>query len=228
MLSLEDLKQLNIISYHKHLWKNYGIIKEYSNWLSGLNCCLFNYKNTIVICFVGTKSLQDFCNDMGMLAGIIPAQAKQGLKILHEIKKTYSNVLLTGHSLGASVVQYIASQHNNKCICFSPFGTRLFNSHTCNNVINYGMESDIIYMSNLENQIGQIYLIENPKNKYHFIKDGKINYSLLANKSLRLNIGITGHSLEQYNNFNKALQVDMRLLQKYMVQNYCRTGLIQK
>ena len=228
MLSVEDLKQLNIVAYQKNLWKDYGIIEEYKYWISGFNCCLFKYKNNIVLCFIGTKGVQDIVNDLTRISGIVPSQAKQALKIYNEIKSKYSNIILTGHSLGASIAQYMASQTNNKAICFSPFGIKLFNSGRFNNIINYGMESDLIYMSNLENQIGQVYLLENPKNKYHFIKHGKINYPLLANKSLRLDIGIQGHSLEQYGSLSKALQVDMQLLNKFIIQNYCRTGLIQK
>ena len=84
------------------------------------------------------------------------------------------------------------------------------------------MESDIVYMSNLENQVGKTYIIENPQNKYHFIKQGKINYRLVVNKSLRLDIGYTGHTLEEYRSFSQACLLDWNLFNKCLIQHYCK------
>lgn len=208
MLSLEDLKQLNIISYKSRKTQlEYGLIENYNDVHSGLNSCLYNYKNSIVLCFVGTNGIQDICNDKYMNNNIIPEQARKAQEIYNKVNKKYKDFILTGHSLGGSVAQILGAIFGNATVCFSPFGTSEFNCGKFNNITNYGMETDAVFIRNIDKQIGKTYIIPSIKTDKHFIINGQINYKALALGKTKM-FSPRGHLLEGYNSFSKAVLLD--------------------
>lgn len=222
MLSSEDLKQLNIISYNSKNAQKYGLVKEYKCWHSGLNCCLFNYKNNIILCFVGTHGIQDILADVKLAMSLIPKQAEQAIPIYEQVRNKYQDFIITGHSLGGSIAQILGSRYGNKTFCFSPFGTKLFNKGYHKSVVNYGMESDAVYVRNIENQIGDSYLIPNPKTNNHFIVNGQINYKAIILGKNKM-ISLRGHFLEDYEKLSSGLLLNESELYRQIISKYIKT-----
>lgn len=227
MLSLEELKQINIDCYNLNKNKTkYTVIKEFTNKITGLNCYFLSVKGNNVLCFVGSHGVQDIVDDYKLFKGQMPVQAKQGLAIYKELQQKYSNILVTGHSLGGSVAQVIGATYGCLTYCFSPFGMGQHINKTCKNIINYGVETDIVYMINLEYQIGEIFLIESDKTNSSFFCNHNLNYLELGNKMLRVTLLFNGHLLQDYPAFSKAKLVDQAVLQKAIVQHYCKPGYV--
>lgn len=224
MISHEELKQINIASYNKHKDQRskFGFIKCIDDSWTGFNSVLYNYKNNIIWCFVGTFGALDYLNDFSMYKGKITSQARKAQEIYVKLKDLYDNPIITGHSLGASTAQIIGAIFGNDTICFSPYGTALFNHGHHRNIINYGVETDAIFMRNIENQVGKTYIISSPDHNGSFIKNNKIDYKLLINKHLRISKGLKGHFLETYDLHTKVLFNESEYY-KFLKESYIRS-----
>lgn len=221
MITTQDLMNINLDGYQKE--HSYGFVKEDSCKLTGENACLYKYKQTTILCFIGTHNTMDYWNDLEMYLGKVPGQLKQAERLFMSLKQAYHDIVLTGHSLGGTIAQNLGAKYGNKTVCFSPYGFNAFHiTSSCNNVSNYGMESDRVFMGEIDCQLGKTYIIENPKNKYHFVKNGVINYALLVQKELRNDIRFKGHKLEEYNSLSKAVLLNRDSYNQALIHSYCR------
>lgn len=130
----------------------------------GNNETLFCVKGTDVSIQEIKATIKDLGADGKMLFGFIPAQAKSAQKYYEQIKNKYKNIIFTGYSLGASVVQILASQYNNETITFEAYGIKHLINCNPKNIINFGNNWDPIFMCNFINQVGNIYIIPGNKN----------------------------------------------------------------
>ena len=87
-----------------------------------------------------------------------------------------------------------------KTVTFGAYGTKqLIHSGSNNfyNIKNYGNVNDIVFVSNIDNQLGETYIINNSvTNNEKFYKTNKINK----------NIGLTEHFLSNIGDLSKAVK----------------------
>ena len=107
----------------------YRLIKNYSN----SHHLLYSGNNQLVISFRGTKEFKDIGTDIQLIVGKESESERfnNDLQYYDEIRETWpsKNIILTGHSLGGSIVLYIATKRNiYKGYAFNPgvsFSTNL-------------------------------------------------------------------------------------------------------
>lgn len=63
-------------------------------------------KDVTVLAFAGTDSVLDVLVDLQQLGGGMPAQYHQALELTLQYRRQYSNLYLTGHSLGGGLAAY--------------------------------------------------------------------------------------------------------------------------
>ncbi len=147
----------------------------------------------IVIVFRGTNNpFNDFVDsDIDMFLKKIPTQAKAALKFYYEVEAkckslgyNVEDIIITGHSLGGSLVQYICYLTGREGVTFNAFGVKdmvetfsvIKNKRV--NIRNYGNVNDWTFYHNLHQQLGETFVIDTNKyeteprlKKYHKIED---------------------------------------------------------
>lgn len=144
------------------------------------------YKNgVIVISMKGTKEARDWGSNIPMHLRILPEQYSEAQKFYEQTKKDFPNqrIVFTGHSLGGSLAQLMANNTGHEAVTFNAFGVGKIlekNKETAQNIRNYGNIHDKVFTLNLDNHIGETYIIssqfENSYDKkypfkYHFIEN---------------------------------------------------------
>jgi hypothetical protein len=152
---------------------------------AGFYANVYRVDDKLVIVFRGTNDFKDVGADAKMVFRSLSSQHREAVNyfeyIVNKYKDSYGddNVVLTGHSLGGSLAQYVAYKNNVKAVTFCAYGIknslpRYENDDTKlaladKNIKNYGNNRDPIFMSNIKNQIGQNLVI---KDDHKFYKDG--------------------------------------------------------
>ena len=146
-------------------------IKPYENKDTGFYAEAFYKNDKVVIAIRGTdmgrgrsELGKDGINDLNLSIKGIPAQYADAEKFYSEIKKTFPNqeIIFTGHSLGGSLSQILGSQFGEKAVTFNAFGvgdTYSPKFKYTKNIVNYGNSKDIVFTSNIDNQLGKTYVI---------------------------------------------------------------------
>ena len=144
------------------------------------------YKDgTVVISMKGTQEGWDWISNGQMGGKIFPIQYSDAKKFYQKTKKDFPNqkIVFTGHSLGGSLAQLMANNTGCEAITFNAFGVGKIlekNAKTAQNIRNYGNIHDWVFAQNLDNHIGETYIIssqfENNYDKkypqrYHFIEN---------------------------------------------------------
>ncbi len=145
----------------------------------------------------GKELAKDAWNDiqMGLL---LPDQMKDAERAYLETVKKYGkeNVILTGHSLGASEAQILGAKYGAETVTFAAYGTKSLIgveiNHT-NNITNYGNAEDGIFVKNIDNQIGKTMVL-NAKG----IKNG------IFKKYYSLQNSFPPHNIESYGDLSKG------------------------
>lgn len=156
----DKLSELNGSLYHKD-FEDWKLITTYSH-PSGLFIALYNAGNSTIFAIKGTDVLDthDWNADINLANKKIPSQYYAADKFYKQIQNTYSNIIFTGYSLGGSIAQMLGNEYNKETICFAPFGVGdiVKPKHTsC--IINFGNIYDIVFMSNLDKQLGILYIM---------------------------------------------------------------------
>lgn len=144
----------------------------------------FYKQKTIAIVFRGTDDIEsDGFDDIKMWLREIPLQYYDAMNFFYKIKKNNKNtkIVFTGHSLGGSIAQLFGNATGYETITFEAYGTGAFipfiNKDNLDNIRNYGHIKDKIFTSNIDNQVGKIYILENQARglskplKYHFLEN---------------------------------------------------------
>ena len=160
-------------------------IKPYENKDTGFYAEAFYKNDKVVIAIRGTdmgrgrsELGKDGINDLNLSIKGIPAQYSDAEKFYSEIKKTFPNqeIIFTGHSLGGSLSQILGSQFGEKAVTFNAFGvgdTYSPKFKYTKNIVNYGNPKDIVFTSNIDNQLGKTYMINDTESKEDYREQAK-------------------------------------------------------
>lgn len=121
----------------------------------------------IVIAFRGTerkdKRGRGLLNDINMACKILPAQLQNAFTMYKQVKKEYSNakITLTGDSLGGTLAALVAAETGAKAVTFSAYGAKdlIDSPKYTSNITNIGDTRDSIFMANVNQHIGNVYVI---------------------------------------------------------------------
>lgn len=121
----------------------------------------------LVIAFRGTE-LEDIKgrglrNDINMACKILPAQLQNAFTMYKQVKKEYPNakITLTGESLGGTLAALVAAETGAKAVTFSAYGAKdlIDSPKYTSNITNIGDTRDSIFMANVNQHIGNVYVI---------------------------------------------------------------------
>lgn len=174
--------------FNAYLTKENITSKEKTDEKWGFSAEVFEVDGKIVIAYRGTDDTKDRIADLKMGFFGETKQHKQALDYYKRVVNNYckdengnitKEIVLTGHSLGGSLAQYVAYINDEKAVTFCAYGMKnrlkkeeynelkMLNAE--NNIKNYGNNRDPIFMSNVKNHIGQTLVI---KDEHKFYKDG--------------------------------------------------------
>lgn len=94
---------------------------------TGLRVVAYQKKNDIIIAYCGTNDDKDFVSDAQMAMNEVPDQYEKANQFYLDTvaKNPNASVILTGHSLGGSLAQLVASRHKEtSAITFNAFGIK--------------------------------------------------------------------------------------------------------
>lgn len=191
---------------------------------SGLFLIRLKKGNQEIIVIRGTHltDRQDVASDITMWRKKLPKQYYRAEQYILKLDIKKSNIIFTGHSLGGSIAQCLGTKYGNETVTFSAYGTAEFCQKKYeNNITNYGMETDGIFMSKIWAQIGKTYIIPVSNTPDKFIINNKINYHLLKQKWTRISNGWQNHSLQDYNSLSSGILFDKnKLFQVHEILEY--------
>ncbi len=128
-----------------------------------------NGKNDIYIAWAGTQEFTDLPRTVQIFTGSKPAELDKAVKLYESVQKEYPNrrIILTGHSAGGTLAQYVASQKSEaNAVTFAPVGIGSINKQNAltlndsiTNIVNYKMKTDPI-VDNLFINVGKTYLLD--------------------------------------------------------------------
>lgn len=121
----------------------------------------------IVISFRGTEREdikgRGLRNDINMACKILPAQLQNAFTMYKQVKKEYPNakITLTGESLGGTLAALVAAETGVKAVTFSAYGAKdlIDSPKYTSNITNIGDTRDPIFMANVNQHIGNVYVI---------------------------------------------------------------------
>lgn len=107
---------------------------------------------------------KDALNDFKMASKFLPAQMINAENAYLQTVNKYgkNNVILTGHSLGASEAQILGAKYGVKTVTFAAYGTKYLSGMEINytdNITNYGNAQDVIFVKNIDGQIGKTIIL---------------------------------------------------------------------
>ncbi len=177
--------------------------KTKSNILTGFRAGVYKKENDIIIVYRGTDTPIDVINnDINMVQKCIPSQIKDARKFYKEIRRSYPDckIIFTGHSLGGSNAQVMGAETGCETITFSAYGTaNLYGTRAIykDNITNYGNARDFVYISNIDNQIGEtIVLNSNIHNAENISKSDKPLDKIQKQPHLIENLGDLSKGIE--------------------------------
>ena len=121
---------------------------------------LFSIKGTDTTLHTGIRV--DLNSDIQILTKDVPEQANRAQAYFNSIKYKYSNIIFTGYSLGGSICQILGNRFGNETITISALAVGSFESpNNTSNIINFGCILDPFFKIDINNHLGNIYLIPN-------------------------------------------------------------------
>ena len=181
-----EMKALSICVYKgnkKYIPKDWIKVLEYDK-KSGFHGEAFYKNGQVVIAMRGTdEAVNDLIKeDIGHLAmKKLPNQYTDAQKFYEKVRKDFPNykIIFTGHSLGGSLAQLMSNKTGHETITFNAYGVRdILQGNVRDNITNirnYGNINDTVFMSNIDNQLGNSYIIKKNYNE-SFITKGTEGY----------------------------------------------------
>lgn len=193
MSNIKEHKELQELSKYVYKEKDSTLptgwlsIKPYENKNTGFYAEAFYKNNNVVIAIRGTDiesgfsvSRKDIMNDLSMGLEKIPSQYSDAEKFYSEMKKKFPNqeVIFTGHSLGGSLAQIMSNYTGCKAVTFNAYGVKNILKENMSNkdkdlITNYGNKNDVVFISNIDNQLGKTYITKDTNSKNDFYKQVK-------------------------------------------------------
>lgn len=164
-----EMKQLSIGVYNgkeKYIPKDWIKIGQQDSQ-TGFHGEAFYKNGVIVLAYRGTElsGIQDIISDRQMAFKELPNQYFDAIDFYNKVKSDFQNVriVFTGHSLGGSLAQLMGNLTGNETVTFNAYGVgNLIPKGGLHNVNirNYGNINDTVFRINLNNQIGETYIIK--------------------------------------------------------------------
>ena len=194
-----ELKQVDGLKYHNF----------FENEKTGFYADVYYNDNYVVFVFRGTEqfSFKDLNTDRVMgHKKEVPAQFYDALKLYDKIQESQDfqdkTPICTGHSLGGSMADFVASRRGDKAVAFSPYaiGDIVKKPIEGTDITNYGNPNDPVFMENFKNHIGKVKYVFNHKN---FSEEYKYNPNDNFKRKLELAFKFF-HTIEQMGDINMA------------------------
>jgi len=169
----------------KSIPKDWIKIAEKDNKSTGFHAKAFFKNGKIAIAIQGSdfenggKDWTD--NNIKMFEKHLPNQYIDAQDFYEEIKKDFpqKEIIFTGHSLGGSLAQLMGNKTGCETVTFNAYGVADFadNKYSLKplNIRNYGNIEDIVFHSNIDNQLGTIYVIGLEKSDKIVSKDNNFS-----------------------------------------------------
>lgn len=149
---------------NKRGFGDYELVQSINNKQNGFSAAAYSNGKDVYISYAGTDDAFDMKSDYDLMMGKIPQQYSDAKSFYDIVKSTYpdKNITLTGHSLGGSLAQLVASTAGNdvNAITFAAFGTREIIENNpemftdSKTTYNYISEKDVV--SNSSKHIGHV------------------------------------------------------------------------
>jgi hypothetical protein len=107
-------------------WK-FSLVATGSNSRSGFYSeAYFDVGDTLVVAFRGTSNFRNVLSDVLMGFGHLPAIFDDGDVFLRSVRGHFPDrtLVLTGHSLGGSIAQYLAAKYGLRAATYNAFGVK--------------------------------------------------------------------------------------------------------
>lgn len=222
---LRELKELNQYLYtnpHKN-FKNWELLDSYSD-TSGVFIEIFDIGNNEVLMAVrGTDvnltqvsvkdAINDIENDINIYLNKLPKQYKIVETFYNNNKNKYFKFILTGYSLGGSLVQMLGGEFNIETYTFEALGTKQIKQSNGNSVTNFINVLDAFVHPTIKNQVGEIYVMKvTSKKEFYPYKPINPYY----------------HWYPQYGEPTEIEKYNPSKEQSKSIKNYLKDGIINK
>ena len=166
----EKLKQASIYVYHgenAQLPLGYRVIDKAENTENGFYAEAYSNGKDIIIAYRGTDDWQDVMVDLDMVRSQLPSQCIDAVRFYDKVANNNKNsdITVTGHSLGGSNAEIVSAIRGTVAVTFNAYGVRdMFTPYTRlkeDNIVNYVNEWDPFAMFNAENNLGEMYAVQN-------------------------------------------------------------------
>ena len=228
----EVLKQASVYVYHgqnAQLPAGYRVIDKAKNKENGFYAEAYSNGRDVIIAYRGTDDLNsDGYSDAAMIKTKIPNQAADAIAFHDKIQRKNPNleIAVTGHSLGGSLSEIVSAIRGTLAVTFNAFGIRdMFKPYGFNpkedNIVNYVNEWDPLAMFNAENNLGEIYAVQNitkDLSKTHYCEA----MGSLQNREARSVEDIKRHQNPMYRVNNKIKHKVSECVGSYFVHGYTR------
>lgn len=154
---------------------------------SGFYSEIYKKDGNIIFAIRGTDNeWQDVKNDLQIGLSSLPKQAKDAEKVYKQLLKDYnwSDIKVTGHSLGGTLATIIGSKYGVDTVTFNAYGAKYLKGMDIkytNNITNYGNANDLVFTLNIDGQIGKTIIL-NAEGSGNTIARKNQNFSSEAHK----------------------------------------------
>lgn len=155
---------------------------------------------TLIIVIRGTNNIQGIINDLEMVLHMQPHFAEYANTVYEttlEYNNKYNlnyNIIVTGHSLGGSLGQYLTNKYGITSYNFNPYGIiQSLNVISSNNEQlshNYMVWDDVVASINTSHQYGINHIFKTSDNNYLNLLDKYLHIHCMANIIKLLESGV--------------------------------------
>ena len=214
----EDCKVLSEAVYQKEKPQKingWEYVDKYYNDQTGFYSEVYKKGDTVIFSIRGTEiksgikeAKKDIKNDKEMFRKNLPYQVTNAKSVYDKLVNKYGreNVVVTGHSLGGSIGAILGAEYGVETVTFNAYGIKNLYGLEINytdNIINYGHAKDAVFVSNIDNHIGKVMVLNDKFDANNGNKDDTVFKYKVGTKQLYF---LKEHFLETMGDLSKALE----------------------